>query len=152
MKQPGFLRAPIVPDRVRSIGDDSFAFLPHRFLRQGFFAALDHDQLLLYLFLVLAADRQGISFYHYDSICSALGRPLETYLHARNRLIDNDLIAFDGSRFQVLSLPDRPVATLKPALRTDADYDDHDPATVRRHLREALAPRPNANDPAKRRT
>ena len=70
-------RTPIVPQRVRSIGGQSFAFLPHRFLREGFFASLAPDQQRLYLLLVLAADRNGLSFYHYDSICSLLEIPLE---------------------------------------------------------------------------
>jgi len=33
-------RAAICPERVRAIGDQSFAFIPHRFLREGFFASL----------------------------------------------------------------------------------------------------------------
>jgi len=33
---------------------------------------------------------------------------LEQYLDARNALIDKDLIAFDGTRFQVLFLPMSP--------------------------------------------
>src|SRR5260221_5516917 len=63
-------RAPILPERVRSIGGHSFAFLPHRFLREGFFASLRPNELRLYVLLVLAADRHGLSFYHYDSIFS----------------------------------------------------------------------------------
>jgi hypothetical protein len=123
-------RAPIVPDRVRSTAGKGFAFLPHRFLREGFFASLAPDQLRLYLLLVLAADRNGLSFYHYDSICSLLEIPLESYLRARNALINKDLIAFDGSRFQVLSLPDKPSFDRLPPL-TVGDCDDHDPATFR---------------------
>jgi hypothetical protein len=101
-------RAPIIANRVRSVGGQSFAFLPHRFLREGFFASLAPDELRLYVLLVLAADRNGLSFYHYDSICSLLEITLDTYIRARNALIDKDLIAFDGTRFQVLSLPDTP--------------------------------------------
>lgn len=127
-------RAPIVPDRVRSIGGQGFAFLPHRFLREGFFASLAPDELRLYLLLVLAADRNGLSFYHYDSICSLLEIPLETYIRARNALIIKDLLAFDGIRFQVLSLPDKPCFTTRPPLTID-DCDDHDPATIRALVR-----------------
>jgi len=130
-------RTPIVAGRVRRI-DGSFAFLPHRFLREGFFASLPPDQLRLYTLLVLAADRNGMSFYHYDSICSLLELPLESYLQARNALIDKDLIAFDGTRFQVLSLPNRPVSDPSPALRTPEDFEEHDPATIRRTLRNAF--------------
>jgi hypothetical protein len=135
---PARSKPPIRPDRVRRTAGQSFAFIPHRFLRHGFFVSLHPDQLRLYLFLVLAADRNGISFYHYDSICSLLECTLEDYVVARNALIHKDLIAFDGSRFQVLSLPDRPAFDPTPPLVTDADLIDRDPATVRRHLRQTF--------------
>jgi hypothetical protein len=93
--------------RIRSI-DGGFAFVPHRFLTGGFLAALDPDQLLLYFFLVLAADRYGLSFYSYDKICSLLEMGLEQYVQARFALISQDLIAFDGTVFQVLALPPAP--------------------------------------------
>jgi len=131
-------RTPIVPQRVRSIGGHSFAFLPHRFLREGFFASLTPDQQRLYLLLVLAADRNGLSFYHYDSICSLLEIPLESYVRARNALIDKDLIAFDGTRFQVLSLPDQPRFDNPTALRSDEDRYERAPATIRSIVRRSL--------------
>ncbi len=134
-------RAPICPERVRSIAGQSFAFVPHRFLRQGFFAALSADERGLYFFLVLAADRYGVSYYHYATICSVLGIPVETYVEARNALIGKDLIAFDGSRFQVLTLPERPVAKAAAPLRTAADLADHDPATIRSLIQRSLPPR-----------
>lgn len=133
-------RTPIVPQRLRSIGGQSFAFLPHRFLREGFFASLAPDELRLYVLLVLAADRNGLSFYHYDSICSLLELPLESYLRARNALIEKDLIAFDGSRFQVLSLPDSPRFDNPPPLNAKT-CEDNDPATIRALVRRSLDPR-----------
>jgi len=115
-----------------AIAGDDFGFLPHRFLKDGFLSALPPDALVLYVFLVLAANRVGVSFHRYDAICSVLGFHLERYLHARNTLIEGDLIAFDGTRFQVLSLPERPVALpATDALRTAADFEDRDPATIR---------------------
>ena len=68
---------------------------------------------MLYVFLVLVADRNGLSYYGYDKICTLLRFTLEDYLVARNGLIDKDLIAFDGHLFQVLSLPDKPVRGLR---------------------------------------
>ena len=59
----------LVPERIRHI-EGSFAFIPHRFLTDGFFAALSHHELLVYLFLIMAADRYGLSFYSCNSICS----------------------------------------------------------------------------------
>ena len=90
--------------RVRRI-DGGFSFIPHRFLTDGFLSALDPHQLLLYFFLVLAADRYGLSFYSYDSICSLLQMSMDQYLQARHALIEKDLIDFDGTIFQVLDLP-----------------------------------------------
>ena len=132
-------RTPLVPERVRRIDGQSFCFIPHRFLREGFFAALSADELLLYLLLVLAADRNGISFYHQDSLCSLLAMPMHTYLTARNGLIEADLLAFDGRRFQVLSLPAKPVARQMMLLRTEQDFEQHDPATVRQLIGQSLA-------------
>lgn len=139
-RKPGPIeRAPIVPERVRGIGGQSFCFIPHRFLRDGFFVALSADELLLYLLLVLAADRNGISFYHQESLCSLLEMPMHQYLEARNGLIEADLIAFDGRRFQVLSLPNRPMARQRMLLRTERHFEEHDPATVRQLIGQSLA-------------
>ncbi len=116
-------------ERVRKIGG-GFAFIEHRFLRDGFLVSLGHHELLLYLFLVLAGDRHGISFYGYDRICSLLRLTVEDYIEARNLLIDKDLIAFDGTLFQVLSLPEKPVSCRKPLLKTSDDMERADPATI----------------------
>jgi hypothetical protein len=101
------------PQRVRSI-QGSFAFIEHRFLRDGFWADLDHHQLLLYFLLVLVADRQGLSYYSYDKLCSLLHISVDDYVAARNSLIEQDLIAFDGTLFQVLALPSSPVTNKVP--------------------------------------
>lgn len=119
--------------------NDSFAFIPHRFLRDGFFAALRPHELRLYVFLVLAADRNGVSFHRYDSICSVLELPLECYLRARNALIAKDLIAFDGTRFQVLSLPETPRLDTPAPLTSEQDRTTRDPATIRNLVQQSLA-------------
>ena len=93
---------------------------------------------MLYLLLVLAGDRHGVSFYHYDTICSLLQMPIERYLTACNSLIENDLIAFDGTRFQVLSLPQRPVFKPSRPLNTPADFEDEDAATIRSVIKRSL--------------
>lgn len=113
---------PIRAERVRRIGPDGFAFVPNRFLREGLFAALATAERELYFLLLLAADRSGLSFYHYDSICALLQMELETYLHACNALITRDLIAYDGTRFQVLSLPEPPGPDTTRELRSPEDF------------------------------
>ena len=97
----------INPDRIRDI-TGGFSFIPHRFVTDGFLSSLNQKQLLLYLFLVLVSDRYGLSYYAYDSICSLLQLTLEDYIQARDDLLKRDLIAFDGTLFQVLQLPAKP--------------------------------------------
>ena len=97
------------PERARCI-EGGFSFIPHRFLLDGFLASLNQQELLLYLFLVLASDRSGLSYYSCDRICTLLQFNLDEYIVARDGLVEKDLIAFDGSLFQVLSLPPEPVA------------------------------------------
>lgn len=95
---------PINYERIRKF-EGSFAWIPHAFVRQGFLSNLSHHGVLLYLFLVLASDRNGISYYSFDRICRMLKINTDEYIQARNTLIDQSLIAFDGYFFQVLSLP-----------------------------------------------
>ncbi len=120
---------PINPQRTRKIAG-SFAFIEHRFLRNGFFATLTHYELLLYVFLVLVADRNGLSYYSYDKICILLRISVDEYIFARDALIEKDLIAFDGYLFQVLSLPEKPSLDSCKPLTSPKDMEKHDPATV----------------------
>jgi hypothetical protein len=94
----------LVPNRIRRI-EGGFSFIPHRFLTDGFLSSLHHNEILLYFFLILASDRYGLSFYSYDAMCSLLELSVDEYIEARDGLIKKDLIAFDGTLFQVLDLP-----------------------------------------------
>ena len=121
---------PLEPNRIRKI-TGSFAFIEHRFLQDGFWNSLDHHQLLLYLFLVIVADRNGLSYYSYDKICTLLRISVDEYILARNALIAQNLIAFDGYLFQVLSLPEKVTRPISKTLKTQAQMERHDPATIR---------------------
>ena len=128
---------PLCPDRVRKISG-SFAFIEHRFLHDGFWADLNQHQLLLYVFLVMVADRYGLSYYSYDKICTLLRLTVDEYIDARNTLIDKGLLAFDGRLFQVLSLPKQPRREPVTLLKTDVQMQKSDPATVHRLIEESL--------------
>jgi hypothetical protein len=130
-------RKPLVSNRIRKI-EGSFAWIGHRFLRSGFFTSLTHHELLLYFFLVLVADRQGLSYYHYDKLCSLLCISLDDYIVARNQLIDKDLIAFDGTFFQVLSLPQKVVNQPSKLLENRDDMETFDLATIKQIMRNQL--------------
>ncbi len=119
----------LCPDRVRKISG-SFAFIEHRFLRDGFWASLDQHELLLYLFLVIVGDRNGMSFYSYNKICTLLIVSVDEYVLARNSLIEKDLIAFGGQFFQVLSLLEKVFKPSCPPLKAQEEIEKHDPATI----------------------
>lgn len=82
------------PQRVRRI-EKSFAWIDHRLLRNGFLPLMTHQDQSLYLFLVLAADRHGVSFYRKEKICDAAGLEWGPFEVARDRLISLKLIAFE---------------------------------------------------------
>lgn len=115
--------------RLRKI-DGGFAFIPHRFLTEGFLGSLTQHELLLYFFLVLVSDRHGLSFYSYHSICNLLHFYIEEYLEARQGLIKKDLVVFDDNIFQVLQLPSQPVIIDRPG--------EEDPAAIRYLIEKSL--------------
>lgn len=119
----------INPHRVRRI-EGGFSFIPHRFLTDGFLASLDQKELLLYLFLCLASDRNGLSFYSYDAICTLLQISLDDYIEARKGLVKKDLIAFDGTIFQVLDLPTKPIEASKTKPVGECPHESGDQAIV----------------------
>jgi len=132
----------LYPDRVRKISG-SFAFIEHRFLQAGFWNALSHHELLLYLLLVVVADRNGLSYYSYDKLCNLLKVSVDDYILARDALIRKDLIAFDGHLFQVLSLPQKPhLLAAGRALKTAKDMQTHDPATIHQLIKKSLGEEP----------
>ncbi len=96
-------------DRIRCPGG-RFSFIPHRFLLDGFLKTLTRDELSLYMFLTLASDKNGISYYGQKSTCNQLQMQKNDYVKARDGLIYKDLIASDGVFFQVLELPEKPIA------------------------------------------
>lgn len=105
------------PQRVRRI-EQSFAWLDHRLLRNGYLAVLTHAEQAFYLFLVLAADRHGVSFYRKEKICDLLGLDFGAFEVARDRLIELQLIAFEpyhagapNGHYQILPV-DRPAPDL----------------------------------------
>lgn len=88
------------PQKVRRI-ESSFAWIDHRLMSNGYLSVMTHQDLVLYLFLVLAADRNGVSFYRKEKICEAISLDFRQFEIARDRLIEFKLIAFEG--YTVLS-------------------------------------------------
>lgn len=111
---PAWKIVPVVPEpaRIRRI-QGSFAWLDHRLARDGHLGRMTLSELAVYVFLVLAADRHGVSFYRKETIAKRLGIGWGDVDEAKARLLEKGLIAFrpftpldvDGF-FQVLPLPE----------------------------------------------
>ena len=130
-------KTPLVSHRIRTI-NGSFAWISHRFLRQGFWGSLTHHELLVYLFLVIVGDRQGISYYSFDKICSLVAISPDEYIVARDGLIDKDLLSFNGHLFQVLSLPEQVISKPQRPLTTEEDMRREDPAAINRIIAKSF--------------
>jgi hypothetical protein len=128
----------LVPDRVRKI-EGGFGFIPTRFLTGGFFASLSQHEKLIYFLLVLAGDRDGLSYYSQDKMSSLLELSLDDFLEARNELIRKSLIAFNGLMFQVLSLPAKPLESItKRELISKEDFLENDRLSIRQFLNKSI--------------
>jgi len=88
------------PKNIRNI-KGSFAWIDHRLIRNGFMQLMTHQDMALYLFLVLAADKNGVSFYRKEKICEAVSLDYSQFEIAKDRLIDMNLIAFE--EYSILS-------------------------------------------------
>ena len=103
-------------DRIRKI-TGSFSWIDHRFISGGFIRDLSREEILIYLFLIAVSDRQGLSFYHDDRICSLLKIDLASLGETRENLSERSLIAWRSPVYQVLALPPQPVCPLSPEER-----------------------------------
>jgi hypothetical protein len=83
------------PKKIRAIRG-SFAWIDHRLMRNGFIGVMTHTDVVLYLFLIVAADKNGVSFYRKEKICDMLSLDYNQFEIAKDRLIDMKLIAFEG--------------------------------------------------------
>ena len=130
-------KKPLIASRVRKI-KGGFSFIPHAFVTQRFFTSLNQHELLLYFLLVLVGDRQGLSYYSQDRLCTLLRMSLDDFITARNGLIKKSLIAFDGFMFQVLSLPEKPLISPPKPLTTQEDFEKNDPFTIRQIISQSM--------------
>jgi len=83
------------PKNIRTI-KGSFAWIDHRLIRNGFLDVMTHEDVVLYLFLALVADKNGVSFYRKEKICEVVSLDYNQFEIAKDRLINMKLIAFEG--------------------------------------------------------
>jgi len=92
-----------------------FSWIDQRLVRDRHISKLNPPAQGLYLFLVTAADAQGLSYYGDRSLCGLLHFNAKQLLEARQRLLDTGLIAYQKPIYQVLAFqaPSLPVAAVR---------------------------------------
>jgi len=102
----------LTPQRIRKV-PHSFAWIDHRLRSEGFLERLRPEDIGLYLFLAIAADRNGLSCWRLDCIQRAMPCfDRHALWDARRRLAELDLLTYrpwrrddpDGC-YQLLSVP-----------------------------------------------
>ncbi len=107
-----------MPERARHIPKGNFSWVDQRLLFNGHLAQIrSPEALALYLFLVIAADAHGLSYYSDDKAAGLLAVDLTTFIEARRTLQQAGLIAYRRPLYQLLSL-DAPLS--KPRRRGSA--------------------------------
>ncbi len=95
------------PDRLRHI-PPSFSWVDPRLVRHDYLRRAAPRTWALYLFLVIVADVQGLSYYSDAAIARHLNLDPPELSAARQQLLQVDLIAYQKPLYQVLALPETP--------------------------------------------
>lgn len=95
---------PLDPDRIRKLPVAGFSWIDRRLVRDGWIERLPKDALLLYFFLVLVSDKDGLSFYADLTVCRILDLRKDELSQARVGLLRAGLILHDHPLYQVLPL------------------------------------------------
>jgi len=98
------------PDRQRQI-PPHFSWVDHQLIRQHRLRDCDHSAWALYLFLVIVADAQGLSYYSDASLTRALKLDGIGLSRARRQLLEAELIAYQKPLYQVLGIVERSAAS-----------------------------------------
>jgi len=120
---------PVNPLRLRKV-PSQFSWVDHRLARDRHLDACSHAAAALYLFLVVVADAEGLSYYSDPTLMQRLRMDGTTLAQARSNLIRADLIAWRKPVYQVLSLDG-------PAQESTSPESDVAAASV--HVRQILS-------------
>jgi hypothetical protein len=104
------------PARLRVIRD-GFSWIDRRFVKDGWAERLSREEVLVYLFLVAVADKDGLSYWGDARICGTLKLPPADLARARDGLVRHGLLAYERPLYQVLDLTPAP-APLREGVAT----------------------------------
>lgn len=91
-------------DNIR-VMEYPFGWIPQRFITDGIIKTLTIEEALLYIFLSIVSDRDGISFYGNKRICELTGMTNGALINARFTLEKKGFIAYKKPFYQVLKMP-----------------------------------------------
>lgn len=92
------------PECVRRM-PEGFGWVDHRLIRKGYLKGRSRESLALYLFLVIVADADGVSYYSQERLCGDLDFTHTELSSSRKELCNAELIAYRKPFYQVLDLP-----------------------------------------------
>ena len=95
------------PERCREL-ERPFGWAPCRMATGGWLARLSLPAKALYLGLCLVADRRGLSYFGAEKLQALCGLDASGLRGATEELVQGDLLATAGPRYQLLSLPSGP--------------------------------------------
>jgi len=114
-----------------------FGWAPCRLLTLGQLAHLSLPAKALYLGLCLAADRRGLSWWSEGRLGTQLGLEAHDLRRAREELVRQDLLAFDGRVYQLLSSSRKRPSVPPPPRQRSRERGE---ATEPTHIAAVLAP------------
>jgi hypothetical protein len=82
----------------------SFSWIDHRLIRDGHLERLQIPEQILYFFLVLVGDSNGVSYYSLPVISRYVKLKIDAIEEARRSLCERSLIAYQAPLYQVLAL------------------------------------------------
>jgi hypothetical protein len=82
------------PDRVRTLEGTAFGWLDARLWTERWLEGMTAEDVAIYVFLALVADRHGVSWWRRDRMARSLGLYVDDVDRALARLIALDLVAY----------------------------------------------------------
>lgn len=110
----------ICPQRIRQV-PRQFSWIDQRLVRHKHLCKLSHEAMALYLFLVIVADAQGLSYYGDATIERFLKMSASQRSGARRELCQAALIAYQDRIYQILGLEEANASELTPPIRKSTD-------------------------------
>lgn len=91
-------------DNIRKM-EYPFGWIPMRFITDGIIKTLYAEEILLYIFLSIVSDRDGMSWYGDKRIRELTGMAAVDIIKARFALDKKGFIAYKKPYYQVLAMP-----------------------------------------------